>query len=153
MKERNAQRMKKYNVLRMKNGKAQSSIEFLIFASISVLFLVAAVSFLGTRSDEVTELKRYSEMKSICESVSSRISAVFATGSGTNSTISIQDAIAGKNISVWAFANTGKVTVQDDEMSVGCPLTTNSISNGIASSFEIKKNATIRNSNGVVFIG
>jgi len=136
-----------------KNIRAQSSLEFLVFASISVLFLVAAVSFLGTRSDEVTELKRYSEMKDICESVSSRISAVFASGSGTNSTLSVQEAIAGKNITVWAFTNTGKVTVQDDELSVGCPLTTNSVSNGTASSFEIKKNATISNSNGVVYIG
>jgi len=137
----------------IESSKAQSSLEFLVFVTISILFLLAAVIFFGARSEEVAEMKKISEMEGICNSVSSRISAVFASGDGTNSSLDLQEAVLGKNISVWVYGSNGSVTVRDDETDVGCPLSAQSVSNGSSSSFEVAKNATLRNSKGVVLVG
>jgi uncharacterized protein (UPF0333 family) len=133
--------------------KAQSSLEFLVFASISILFLVAAVTFFGVRAEEVDEMSAISEMKSICQSVSSKISAVFSAGSGTSTTIRLPAYVSGENISVWVYGNNANVIVADGERSVGCALNIKSVSNGTSISFQVAQNATITNSEGVVLIG
>jgi uncharacterized protein (UPF0333 family) len=133
--------------------RAQSSLEFLVFASISILFLVAAVTFFGVRAEEVEEMSAVSEMRSICQSLSSKTSAVFSAGSGTSTTLNQPGFVSGKNISVWVYGDNANVIVRDDERSVGCPLNIKSVSNGTSSSFQVAQNATITNSEGVVFIG
>lgn len=132
--------------------KAQSSIEFLVFASISVLFLLAAVIFLGVRSEEVTEMNKVSKMKDICHSVSTKISAVFSAGPGTNTTLDLPEAVAGNDVTVWVYGENQSVIVRDNETSVGCALNMQSVSNGTANSFEVSGNATLTNSNGVVLV-
>jgi hypothetical protein len=133
--------------------KAQSSIEFLIFSSIAIFFLVSAVSFFGLRSAEVEEIKRLDEMESICQHVSSKIAFVYSGENGTQTTLDIPNHVIGKNISIFAFADSSNIIVRDSERSVGCNLNVGSITNGSASSFEISKNATIANNDGVVVIG
>lgn len=132
--------------------KAQSSLEFLVFASISVLFLVAAVTFFGVRSEEASEMDRVSQMKSICHSASSKISAVFSAGSGTYTTLDLPEAVAGRDIEVFVYGASNSMVVRDGEISVGCALNIRSVSDGESSSFEIAKNASMKNVKGVVLV-
>ena len=110
--------------------RGQSAIEFLIFSSIAILFLVSAVSFFGLRTGEVEEIKRISEMQSICQSISSRIAFVDSANNGTSTTLDLPNYIMGENISVWAFADSSGIVVRDSERSVGCALNVKSVTNG-----------------------
>jgi hypothetical protein len=133
--------------------RAQSSIEFLVFSSIAVLFLVSAVSFFGLRAQEVEEVKRISEMGSYCLDVSSKIAFVYSGNNGTSTELDVPGFLMGKNISIWAFSDSSNIIVRDTERSVGCNLNVKSVTNGTDGSFEIAKNATILNAGGVIIIG
>ena len=91
-------------------------------------------------------------MKGICQSVSTKLSAVFSAGSGTNVTLEEAEYVAGENISIWVYGENQSVVVRDNEISVGCVLNVRSVSNGSASSFPIASNATIRNAKEVVIV-
>jgi len=133
--------------------RAQSSIEFLVFVSIGTIFLISSVVFFGIRAEEVEEMQKISQMKGICRSVSSGISAIYSSGPGTHATMELPGFVAGQNISVWAFGEDRRIIVRDSQGSVACPINVNKMTDGVNSDFEVPKNATLENVEGVVFIG
>ncbi len=135
-----------------KTHRAQSSLEFLVFASISVFILLAAVTFFGIRADEVSEMKKLSQMKEICVELNNKISAVFANGDGTTAQLDFPNYILGNNISLSISGTDGTVGVSDGINVIGCPLNARSVSNGTSNIFTLASNATLRNSFGVVLV-
>ena len=134
------------------NLRAQSSLEFLVFASISVFILMAAVVFFGIRSDEVTEMKKLSQMKEICVELNNKVSAVFADGNGTSTRLGFPGYIYGNNITLSVSGSDGTIGVSDGINVIGCPLNAKSVSNGTSNTFTLANNATLRNSFGVVLV-
>jgi uncharacterized protein (UPF0333 family) len=132
--------------------RAQSSLEFLIFVSIGTLFLISAVTFFGIRAQEVDEMQRISELKGICRSASSKISAIFSAGPGSKTSVEFPPAVMGENISVWMYGENRTIVVSGNENAVGCSLNLNKITNGSSTDFEIPKNSTLENVGGVVFV-
>lgn len=133
--------------------KAQSSLEFLVFASISVVFIVSAAAFFSLRSAEVGDLKRADSMMAICREVASKAAFVHAGGDGTSTKLELPDAVMGKNISISAFPDSSLIIVRDDERPVGCSLNIRAVTNGSDGPFEIGKNASFTNQKGVVYVG
>jgi hypothetical protein len=133
--------------------RAQSSIEFLIFVSIGTLFLISAVMFFGVRSEEVDEMQKISEMKGICRSLSSKVSAIHSAGPGTKISIQYPEAVYGENISLWMYGDNRTIIVRDNDSAVGCSININKVTNGSSASFEIPKNISLENKEGVVVIG
>ena len=135
-----------------KTHRAQSSLEFLVFASISVFILLAAVTFFGIRADEVSEMKKISQMKEICVELNNKISAVFSNGNGTTTQLDFPGYILGNNITLSVSGTDGTVGVSDGINVIGCPLSAQSVSNGTSNIFTLASNATLRNLNGVVLV-
>jgi hypothetical protein len=135
-----------------KTHRAQSSLEFLVFASISIFILLAAVTFFGIRADEVSEMKKLSQMKEICVELNNKISAVFANGDGASAHLDFPGFILGNEISISVSGSDGTIGVSDGINVIGCPLSMQSVSNGTSSTFTLASNATIRNSFGVILV-
>ena len=135
------------------NLRAQSSLEFLVFASISVFILLAAVTFFGIRADEVSEMKKLSQMKEICVELNNKVSAVFADGDGTTAQLDFPGYILGNNITLSISGTDGTIGVSDGINVIGCPLSAQAVSNGTSNVFTLASNATLRNSFGVVLVG
>ncbi|MEW5996780.1 MAG: hypothetical protein AB1657_04260 [Candidatus Micrarchaeota archaeon] len=138
--------------------KAQASIEFTIMAFFSLMLLLAATFIYSWQSAEIAEARTFSEMRSICSSLSARVSGLVMAGSGASVKLDYPEKLYGDNYSIWVQGNESIVKViRTDALgevsSVGCYLKTRGVSNGTSYAFFAGANDTLRNDEGVVVFG
>lgn len=137
-------------------ARGQASVEFMVMAFFALAFVLASSFIYLQESTEALELKEESGMRSICTSLSARVSGLEIAGPGSSVALDYPPGGRGGNYSVWVHADEGllqvvKVDTLGSYSSVGCLLRTRSVGNGKGDDvFEIAMNGTVRNVDGVV---
>ena len=140
----------------MKWMRGQASVEFTIMAFFALAFLLASSFIYFQESNEALELKEESGMRSICTSLSAKVSGLEIAGPGSSVRLDYPASGRGGNYSIWVHVDEGLIHVvrQDaggEYSSVGCLLRTRSVGNGNGDDvFEAAVNGTVRNVDGVV---
>lgn len=142
----------------MTKRRGQASIEFLIMSFFSLAMLGMAVVVYSGEGAEVAEVRSGSLMRSICTSLSARISGLLVAGPGANVRLDYPEAIYGQNYSIWVQGDDGIIKIVRDNpdgglSSVGCYMKTGLVSDGEASEFYAMANGTLRNADGAVVFG
>lgn len=143
----------------MKEMRGQASVEFMIMAFFAIAFLLASSYIYLQESTEALELKEESDMRSICTSLSAKVSGLEVAGPGSSVRLDYPASGRGGNYSIWVHVDEGIIQVvrQDaagEYSTVGCLLSTRSIGDGNGHDvFEAAVNGTVRNVDGVVLFG
>ena len=151
--------LKRGGALPSSSWKGQASIEFTMMSFFALAFLLASSFIYYQEGTEALELKEESEMRSICASLSAKVSGLEIAGPGSSVKLDYPSAGRGGNYSIWVHPDEGTVHVvrQDaagEYMSVGCLLKTRGVGNLNGSDvFEAAVNGTVRNADGVVVFG
>jgi len=138
------------------NRKGQASIEFTIMAFFALAFLLASSFIYLQESNEALELNEESEMRSICTSLSAKVSGLEIAGPGSSVRLDYPAKGRGGNYSIWVHVNEGIIeVVRVDPLGeygmVGCLLRSRGIGNKDGDDvFEAALNGTVRNADGVV---
>ncbi|MFH2105777.1 MAG: hypothetical protein ABII22_00825 [Candidatus Micrarchaeota archaeon] len=133
--------------------KGQASMEFLIFVCIGMFFLLISVVFYADRIFEVSEFQIVSEMRGICNTLSSSASMVYTGKDGTNISLSFPEEIYGKPYFIRVNSIDKTVAIaRDNSTMVACSFFVNA-SNGLNNTFEASKSPVLQNRKGVVVFG
>ena len=143
----------------MKRMRGQASVEFMIMAFFALAFFLASTLIYLQESNEALELKTDSEMRSMCASLSAKVSGLEIAGPGSSARLDYPEGTRGGNYSIWVHADEGVVQVVLEDIggefsSVGCLLKSRRVANAAGDDvFRVASNATLRNADGVVLFG
>lgn len=138
------------------NRRGQASVEFTIMAFFALAFLLVSSFIYLQESTEALELKEESGMRSICTSLSAKVSGLEIAGPGSSVALDYPSGGRGGNYSIWVHVDEGLLhVVRMDPLGeyslVGCLLKSRSVGNGNGDDvFEVAVNGTVRNVDGVV---
>jgi hypothetical protein len=127
-------------------------------AFFSLMLLLAATYVYSLQSTEIAEARTFSEMRSICTSLSARISGLVMAGDGARVRLDYPEKLYGDNYSIWMQGNESIVKIiRTDALgevsSAGCYLKTRGVSNGSSYAFFAGANDTLRNNGGMIVFG
>jgi hypothetical protein len=94
-----------------KTVKGQASIEFTMMAFFALAFLLASSFIYYQESTEALELKEESDMRSICASLSAKVSGLEIAGPGASVKLDYPAAGRGGNYSLWVNPGEGIIQV------------------------------------------
>lgn len=133
--------------------KAQVSTEFLVMVSLMILILIVSVSIYSLFVEQGTQIKENLEATQRCLQVSSSINSFASLRGNSSYTFNISNTLNGNNYTIRMAAVSSQVRIDYGSRGISCSLETTNITNSSgAAIFVIEKNATIRNSNGVLKI-
>jgi hypothetical protein len=138
--------------------KGQASVEFLIMSFFSLATLTMAVLVYSQEWEGLADARSTSLMRSICTSLSARISGLAVAGPGADVRLDYPDTIYGNNYTIWVQGNDSIIKViryrpEGGLSSVGCYMKTRLVSDGSSDGFAAVANGTVRNVDGVVVFG
>ncbi len=139
--------------VRVKQTRAQSSLEFLFTAAFMVLVMVLCMVINFQSSQDSSALSAYAESMRICHAVASQISAVDAAGDGASAVLRRPASLADMNYTILVIGINRSISVNYGSQGTGCLFSTSNISNGSSSSFSITQDSLVRNVNGGVLVG
>jgi hypothetical protein len=140
------------------NRRGQASIEFLIMSFLSLAMLGMAVMVYSSEGAEAAEARSGSLMRSICTSLSARVSGLLVAGPGANVRLDYPETIYGQNYSIWVKGDEGLVKVFRESpdgglSSVGCYMKTRLSERAGLDEFYVPANGSVGNVDGVVVFG
>jgi len=134
--------------------KASTGSEFLIMFLIVLLLFSISLAIYFMYSSESISLAKYTRATSLCQQVASSLNSFASLGGNSSFKFDLPNNLNYKNYSVWIVGNKKLVKINYESNGVGCNLHTSNITNSSgATFFELSKNATVRNYNGVLIIG
>ncbi|MCX6768722.1 MAG: hypothetical protein NTY83_02685 [Candidatus Micrarchaeota archaeon] len=142
-----------------KTAKGQASIEFMIMSFFALAFFLASTLIYLQESTEALELRQESEMRSICASLSAKVSGLEIAGPGSSARLDYPEGTRAGNYSIWVHVDEGMVQVVLEDIggefsTVGCLLKSRGVANAAGEDvFRVAPNATLRNADGVVLFG
>lgn len=137
----------------MNKLKGQFSTEFLILLSLVLLLFVISILIYSMNSREADAIADAMDANQLCIRVSSSISSFASLKGNSTFTFSLPTHLNYKNYSIWIKADSKIVKINYKTAGMGCKLQTLNISHSNGSTFfELDKNATVRNTNGVLTI-
>jgi hypothetical protein len=138
--------------------RGQASVEFLIMSFFSLATLTMAVLVYSQEWQGVSDARSASLMRSVCTSLSARISGLAVAGPGADVRLDYPDTIYGDNYTIWVQGSDGIIKVMRNRpegglSSVGCYMKTRRVSDGDSAGFAAVANGTVRNVDGVIVFG
>jgi hypothetical protein len=126
-------------------------VEFLIIILIMLFIFAFAVLFKEQRTEQVSQTELYNNANSLCESLSSSIDSVYASGSGSGINLTLPQKIQSADYSIKISAGNSLVLSYAGQ-NIFCSFKAE-VSNGTASAFELSKGKlSIVNKEGIVML-